>query len=194
MAYGDLSQFLPKAEGEKLNVAQAQAEATKRASYLSSMDQFYASLEETQRQFDIQQDLANRQFTWMSGFEETKLEQEGEIAREQIALGERTRRDEARYREGMLELEGEKLDLAEKEQDYMQWYKSEELDLAWEKFGLEEDLVQTEIGPKPISYRRPIGGAIGTYRTDFTYDDSVFGGSSSRRSRYNRPDYAGYNY
>jgi len=157
MAFGDLSQFLPSAEGDKLNVAQAQTEATKRASYLSSMDQFYEGLEETQRQFDIQQALSERQFEWMSGFEESKLEAETTLAEDRLAqekeltLGshaiERERiAAESRYREGMLSLEGDKLELAEDEQEYMQWFKRQELDLSWGRLDLEATALDYEYG------------------------------------------------
>lgn len=55
MALGEIGLFLPaeSAYGTPGAYSQAlRAEATKRASYLSQMDQFYAQLEESQRQFD----------------------------------------------------------------------------------------------------------------------------------------------
>ena len=56
MAYADLSQFLPREGGFKQPGQfdrMLKAEASKRASYLSAMDQFYAQLEESGRQFDL---------------------------------------------------------------------------------------------------------------------------------------------
>ena len=62
MAYGDFQTFLPSESLYKepgMALVAAKAEGAKRASYLSSMDQFYAELEEKTRQFDRVMDWKN---------------------------------------------------------------------------------------------------------------------------------------
>jgi len=152
MGFGDLSTFLPRGEGEKLNTEQARAEGEKRAAYLSSMDQFYEGLEETQRQFDIQQALASRQFEWMSGFEEKKLTEETRLADERLEL-ERTQFDAD-------------LKLRREEQNYMQWLYGEQTSMAWQKFDLEKRVLEKELGP--TGPRAPYGMATHSAFSDRT--------------------------
>uniref|UniRef100_A0A6H1ZCU8 Uncharacterized protein n=1 Tax=viral metagenome TaxID=1070528 RepID=A0A6H1ZCU8_9ZZZZ len=78
MAMGEIGMFLPaeSAYGTPGAYSQAlRAEATKRASYLSEMDQFYSQLEESQRQFDE-----------MLSFKEESWEDEMGLQRQQIDL------------------------------------------------------------------------------------------------------------
>ena len=75
---GEIGMFLPaeSAYGTPGAYSQAlRAEATKRASYLSEMDQFYSQLEESQRQFDK-----------MLSFKEESWEDEMGLRREEIDL------------------------------------------------------------------------------------------------------------
>jgi hypothetical protein len=65
MAIGEVGMFLPaeSAYGTPGAFSQAlRAEATKRASYLSQMDQFYAGLEESKRQFE--ETMTFREESW----------------------------------------------------------------------------------------------------------------------------------
>lgn len=65
MALGEIGMFLPaeSAYGTPGAFSQAlRAEATKRAAYLSEMDQFYASLEESKRQFE--ETMTFREESW----------------------------------------------------------------------------------------------------------------------------------
>ncbi len=68
MAYADLAQFLPQEGGFKRPGEfdrMLKAEASKRAGYLSAMDQFYAQLEESGRQFDLDFSQRRREFDKM---------------------------------------------------------------------------------------------------------------------------------
>jgi len=65
MALGEIGMFLPaeSAYGTPGAYSQAlRAEATKRAAYLSEMDQFYSSLEESKRQFE--ETMTFREESW----------------------------------------------------------------------------------------------------------------------------------
>ena len=78
MAIGEIGTFLPaeSAYGTPGAFSQAlRAEATKRAAYLSEMDQFYASLEESKRQFE--ETMTFREESW---------EEEMGLRRGQLAL------------------------------------------------------------------------------------------------------------
>jgi len=78
MAIGEVGMFLPaeSAYGTPGAFSQAlRAEATKRAAYLSEMDQFYASLEESKRQFE--ETMTFREESW---------EEEMGLRRGQLAL------------------------------------------------------------------------------------------------------------
>ena len=78
MAYGDIGVFTP-AESAYTRPGMysdaLRAEAAKRANYLSQMDQFYAQLEESQRQFDE-----------MLEFKESQWEEELAFRRDRMAL------------------------------------------------------------------------------------------------------------
>jgi len=58
-----------------------EAEGTKQARYLSAMDQFYAGLEETKRQFDVTAAQRERFFEEELAFGREKLESEEELQR-----------------------------------------------------------------------------------------------------------------
>jgi len=78
MGIGEVGMFLPaeSAYGTPGAYSQAlRAEATKRAAYLSEMDQFYSQLEESQRQFDE-----------MLSFKEESWEDEMKLRRSEIDL------------------------------------------------------------------------------------------------------------
>jgi len=86
MAMGEMGMFLPaeSAYGTPGAYSQAlRAEATKRASYLSEMDQFYAQLEESQRQFNEM--LAFKEESWE---EEFGLRKEEAATQRKLGLGQ----------------------------------------------------------------------------------------------------------
>jgi len=131
MALGDVGLFLPAESQYKTPGAYDEllkAEATKRANYLSSMDQFYAQLEETTRQFN--ETLA---------FKETELSWEKERFGEELAFQEKELASEETYRSGLLGLEREKL-AAQK--DY--WTSS--LGLEEKKLDIEARAVNAQSG------------------------------------------------
>lgn len=65
------------------------AEATKQATYLSNMDQFYAQLDESKRQFDLNYAAREKEFDWTSKFEEKKLTVESGFAERKLQLEEK---------------------------------------------------------------------------------------------------------
>jgi hypothetical protein len=146
MAYGDLQTFLPRAEGEVLDVERARAEGASRANYLSEMDQFYKSLEQSAKQFDITQALAERQFTWMSGFEEKRLDQEKLLAEEKLEIDRLLGESQSRYYDAQVSLGERELELAGKEQGFLQGYYKQQFALEERRFGLEEELADYKMG------------------------------------------------
>ena len=164
MAYGELSTFLPRAEGEVLDTERAKSEGASRAAYLSSMDQFYEQLEESARQFDIQQALSQRQFDWLSGFEETKLDEEtrlaeerleleGELGRGKLEIDRAVADSQSKYYDsqtelgrGRLEIEKQGMELQRNEQSYLQSYYNSQFQLEEKRFGLEEELADYKMG------------------------------------------------
>ena len=146
MAYGDLQTFLPRAEGEVLDVERAKAEGASRANYLSEMDQFYEGLEESARQFDITQALAERQFSWQSGFEEKRLGQERELTEQKMAIERTVADSQSRYYDSQADLGKGELELARKEQGFLQDYYKKQFGLEEERFGLERELADYKMG------------------------------------------------
>jgi len=154
MPYGDLQTFLPRAEGQVLDVERARAEGASRANYLSQMDQFSEQLEESARQFDLSQSLAERQFEWSSGFEETRLAEETRIADEKMELDRYLGELQGGYWESQIELgkmeigiREKELEMKGKEQDYLQGYYSSQLEMEKSRFGVESQLMIKELYP-----------------------------------------------
>jgi len=86
MPYRDFASLLPAEAyytGPRGRVDAAKIEATKRATYLSSMDQFYAQLEEMERQFDITAGMKERELEFETG---ERFEWEKEIGRGELDL------------------------------------------------------------------------------------------------------------
>lgn len=90
-----------------------EAEGTKQARYLSSMDQFYAQMEESKRQFDVTSQQRERFFEEEMAFRGEELETETELQRwlkrEDVQLGRRGIRAQERLGEQELGLGYEKL-------------------------------------------------------------------------------------
>lgn len=134
MAYGDYGALLPTEalfEEPGAYSGVLKAEALKRASYLSSMDQFYAELDESSKRFEQQYSLAEREFEfgqeqslWEREFAETgregetalasrQLDLQAELGRGELALG----RSELGIKQGQLSLSRSQLDLQEEEME-----------------------------------------------------------------------------
>ena len=93
MAFGDFQSLLPAETyytkpGASVDVAKV--EAVKRASYLSMMDQFYAQLAESERQFDITATFKEKEFG---------------LREKEFSLAERSFGWEKKYGRSMLRLE-----------------------------------------------------------------------------------------
>jgi hypothetical protein len=151
MAYGDLSQFLPSTEeGTKLDIERAKAYGSSRAQYLSSMDQFYEQLDESQRQFDIAQALQEKQFEWQSEFSERQLSQERELT-EAAMLQERELTEE-KYEiertalEDQMEMFKAQMKFAKEQEKFSQELASDQFALQKYTTGLEAQLLEKELG------------------------------------------------
>ena len=146
----DLGQFLPRSTG-RLDVERARAYGESRAAYLSSMDQFYAGLEESQRQFDIQQELKEKEFKWQTEFEEEKFEQARKEFRKEFRL--RKRESEAR-----LELGERELELREEESEWERELAEKEFDINKYLTSLQAQLLRQELSQTgrqdPYRFRR----------------------------------------
>jgi len=122
MAMGEIGMFLPpeSAYGTPGMYSQAlRAEATKRASYLSQMDQFYAQLEESKRQFEETMSFQQSQWEDQLSLSRDELALQRKLGLANTLLGLLQARNQAQatkarsYRPGHIELGGrdEKLDL-----------------------------------------------------------------------------------
>lgn len=123
MAIQDIGMFLPAESQYKAPGAYDEAlraEATKRAQYLSLMDQFYEQLNESQRQFNetlsfktTTRDLELAQAKWKVeqeiGFEDKRLAQEALQWSEDIALRRKMLEAETEYRQESLDVERMKI-------------------------------------------------------------------------------------
>lgn len=118
MALGEVGMFLPaeSAYGTPGAYSQAlRAEATKRASYLSEMDQFYSQLEESQRQFDEMLSFKEESWEDEMGLRREEMNTQRKMGLAQLLLGmyqAKTARKAATMSGGTTQLGGrdEKLD------------------------------------------------------------------------------------
>lgn len=107
MAQGDIGMFLPSESHYKYPGAYSQAlkaEAVKTANYLSSMDQFYAQLEESQRQFNEMLAFREDVFARELEFNRWRWEETFDIQRERLDW-------EREYGTRALDIEEDRLDL-----------------------------------------------------------------------------------
>ena len=98
MGYGEVGILSPGASAFRdptSQRAEAVGQGLQRASYLSQMDQFYAQLEESTRQFDLSYGLQERAQTlaetsedWRRDFSYAQLEQQGELGRRELTIRE----------------------------------------------------------------------------------------------------------
>lgn len=157
-----------------------QAEASKRASYLASMDQFYAQLEEAKRQYDTTLAFKERTFD------------------EELAFNRWVAEENVRLSEASLDLEEEKLGLMErqiagqydigKSSVYNQARQTERaMDLQKEESEWFRNMAQQEFGLKMMAFE---GGERPGYQAEEgpTHADIV---ESQFYGRTTTPDYAG---
>ena len=123
MAIQDIGMFLPSESQYKNPGAYDEAlraEASKRAQYLSLMDQFYEQLNESQRQFNetlafktTTRDLELAQAKWKVeqeiGFEEKRLAQEGSQFSEDLELRKKMLEADTEYKQESLDVERMKI-------------------------------------------------------------------------------------
>lgn len=125
MAYGDISALLPAETlytGPGTYREAARAEATKRATYLSQMDQFYEELEEMKREFDKRYSLELKEFEAEKEYREEYLG----LQKEQLALSREQMEREAEMGEKYYGLERERLRLQRNAADSWGEYKEYE--------------------------------------------------------------------
>jgi len=120
MAYGEFGGLLPRETAYSSPVAYteaAKAEAYKRSSYLASMDQFYAELNESTRQFDLNLAWQKESLEKELGLEREKLD----LSREAFGLEEEKFEWQKEVSEDEMSLEGRKLDIEEQrmKNDYL---------------------------------------------------------------------------
>jgi len=90
MAMGEIGMFLPaeSAYGTPGAYSQAlRAEATKRAAYLSEMDQFYSQLEESQRQFDEMLSFKEESWEDEMGLRRSEIDTQRKLGLGRLLLG-----------------------------------------------------------------------------------------------------------
>ena len=113
MAIQDIGMFLPAESHYKRPGAYTealQAEATKRAAYLSNMDQFYENLNEAQRQF-------NETLAFKTETRDLELEFGREKLSQQASMHAAEMESEKAYRDRMLDLKEREIDLQEDRMD-----------------------------------------------------------------------------
>jgi hypothetical protein len=96
MAIGDIGIFLPTESQYKNPGAYDEllkAEAAKNAAYLASMDQFYAELEEKQKEFKETLSFNESKLAAETALEEKKLQQQWSISQQELSL----KKDELSY-------------------------------------------------------------------------------------------------
>lgn len=102
-----------------------EAEGTKQARYLSSMDQFYAQMEESKRQFDVTSGQRERFFEEEMAFKGEELEAETEL---------------------QMWLKGRDVELGRLEIGAQERLGEQELGLGYEKLGFEREKREQDVG------------------------------------------------
>ena len=189
MAYGDLSEFLPSGQGQQ-GTAQGQAYGATRAQYLSSMDQFYAQLEESSRQFDIEQELSEKQFEWQSGFSERQLEESTRLT--ELGLAQEKELTQEKYE---LEEEMFRSQLAQEGAQFkasLEFQKQSELfsqELATAQFGMEQYTTGLEgkLLEKELNLGQTTHGVYSNYMRKKRGINRGGGSTYGKRSPFKKP-------
>jgi len=155
MAIQDIGMFLPAESQYKAPGAYDEAlraEAYKRAMWLSSLDQYYEQLHESQRQFDATLKFKVETRDVETALEREKLKAQTDYWSEDIALKRETLAAETKLREEELAIQREKL----QEGTSHLGYTSE--DRAY-------DFMKDYLNKSNPEYNNPYGGHITTYST-----------------------------
>lgn len=160
--FGDIGALLPseglfRRPGEAVQAARVQA--TKRAAFLSSMDQFFEQLNENVRQFDITTELKRQALEAEKGFREESLEFE----REKLEEGLRFQRQQLGLEEELgvagIDVRRQQLGLQEKAQ-FLQGQESQRrFELGEEELELQKQRQQQQffLGTRELETRRELG-------------------------------------
>jgi len=147
-----------------------EAEGTKQARYLSAMDQFYAGLEETKRQFDVTAAQRERFFEEELAFGREKLESEEELqrwmTREKLGVERERIRSGERAEYARMGAERERLEAET-------GLTMKELGLRGEELGLKREELQESIGESRYLrdlYDKLYGGLGTGLKTDSEID------------------------
>lgn len=147
-------------------------EATKRASYLASMDQFYANLEEATRQFNETLSYKQDVLSAEKGMFSEELAFNKWLAEENLALEEKKIASENFYQQQKIDLAERQLDIQEEQMDYelaeptyaeSGFYQSEASkaqDIHDLTMGIGESILQKLTGGTPTT--GPQSGAVST--------------------------------
>lgn len=145
MAYSDLGVLLPTESqygNPQAYSEEIRAEAAQRAQYLSQMDQYYTSLEESKRQFDLQYAAREKEFEWTSKFQEEQLAEQSRIEAERLA--ENKRQFDVAQAAANSRFTWES-GFQEKKLSYEQQYSEKQLALETRKADLQAQLAQKQI-------------------------------------------------
>src|SRR5574343_1430475 len=145
MAYSDLGVLLPTESqygNPQAYSEEIRAEAAQRAQYLSQMEQYYTSLEESKRQFDAQYAAREKEFEWTSKFQEQQLAEQSRMEAER--LSENKRQFDIAQAAANAQFEWSS-GFQEKKLSYEQAYSDKQLALETRKADLEAQLAQKQI-------------------------------------------------
>lgn len=110
------------------------AEGSKRAAYLSSMDQFYAQLEESQRQFDLGLEFSREELASLDAFRKGQLELGGEQLAFDKSKFSQTLGFEREKFEGEMGFKREELEYSRENQQYLRKLFSKEMGGSYSSF------------------------------------------------------------
>src|SRR5574343_519862 len=162
MAYSDLGVLLPTESqygNPQAYSEEIRAEAAQRAQYLSQMDQYYTSLEESKRQFDLQYAAREKEFEWTSKFQEEQLAEQARIEAERLA--ENKRQFDVAQEAATQSFTWES-GFQEKKLSYEQAYSDKELALGQlslekSKYQTEADIAMKQLGLSEYATKSQVG-------------------------------------
>jgi hypothetical protein len=169
MAYSDLGVLLPTESqyGNPGAYTEAiRAEATKQATYLSNMDQFYAQLDESKRQFDMNYSAREKEFSWTSQFQEKKLATETGLAERRLVMEEKQNDLVAQIKQKELQFAETNLGFEKERLGFEKEKLQAELESMRQQIGLKEkefDL-QRELGLGSLDVQRTTAASTSAYQ------------------------------
>lgn len=141
------------------------AEATKQATYLSNMDQFYAQLDESKRQFDLNYSAREKEFDWTSKFEEKKLSVESGFAERKLVLEEKAQELTRQIKEKELQFAETQLGFQKETLGFEREKLTAELEKMRQEIGLAEKgyALQEKLGLGSLDVQRYTAETQGSY-------------------------------